>query len=133
MLTNLSPKVSAKQIAEAYCQRSTIEGAFQTMTDVLRCEVETLRYPKVALGSFAMAVLAWNVYAVVQAALRSVHGEHRIDNELSDEHLFRDLVLTQTGMGIDVDPIAWDKYREFPTAAFAKALERLARKIDLSR
>ena len=133
MLTNLSPKVRAKRIAETYHRRWTIEGAFQTMTDVLRCEVETLGYPKAALFSFAMAVLAWNTYAVVQAALRSVHGEQRIDDELSDEHFIRDVVLTQTGMDIAVDLNEWDQYRDLPAAQFAKAIERLARKIDLSR
>jgi hypothetical protein len=133
LLTNLPPKVRAKRIAETYRLRWTIEGAFQTMTDVLRCEVETLGYPKAALFSFAMAVLAWNAYAVVQAALRSVHGAERIDDELSDEHLVRDVVLTQTGLEIAVDPQEWDHYRDLPAAEFAKALAGLARKIDLSR
>jgi hypothetical protein len=133
MLTNLPPKVGAKRIAETYRRRWTIEGAFQTMTDVLRCEVETLGYPKAALFSFAMAVLAWNTYAVVQAALRSVYGEQRIDDELSDEHFIRDVVLTQTGMDIAVDPAAWDHYRDLPADLFAKAIDGLARKIDLAR
>jgi DDE family transposase len=133
LLTNLPPKVRARRIAETYRLRWTIEGAFQTMTDVLRCEVETLGYPKAALFSFAMAVLAWNAYAVVQAALRSVHGAERIDDELSDEHLVRDVVLTQTGLEIAVDPLEWAEYRELPAAAFATALAGLARKIALSR
>lgn len=133
ILTNLPTSVRAKQIAKTYRLRWTIEGAFQTMTDVLRCEVETLGYPKAALFSFAMAVLAWNAYAVVQAALRSVHGEQRIDDDLSDEHFIRDVVLTQTGMDIAVDPTEWEFYRNLPAAQFAKAIERLARQIDLSR
>ena len=62
LLTNLPTKVRAKRIAETYRLRWTIEGAFQTLTDVLRCEVETLGYPKAALFSFAMAVLAWNAW-----------------------------------------------------------------------
>lgn len=133
LLTNLPAKVRAKRIAETYRLRWTIEGAFQTMTDVLRCEVETLGYPKAALFSFAMAVLAWNTYAVVQAALRSVHGAQRIDDELSDEHFVHDVVLTQTGMDIAVDPKDWEHYRDLHAADFAKALELLASKIDLSR
>jgi len=133
LLTNLPPKVRAKRVAETYRLRWTIEGAFQTLTDVLRCEVETLGYPKAALFSFAMAVLAWNAYAVVQAALRSAHGAQRIDDELSDEHLVRDVVLTQTGLDIAVDPQEWEHYRHLPVTQFAKALERLARTIELSR
>ena len=133
LLTNLPTKVSAKRIAETYRLRWTIEGAFQTLTDVLRCEVETLGYPKAALFSFAMAVLAWNAYAVVQAALRSTHGEQKIDDELSDEHFIRDVVLTQTGMDIAVDPAAWEHYRTLPPTRFAQTLARLAKHVDLKR
>ena len=125
--------MSAKRVAETYRLRWTIEGAFQTLTDVLRCEVETLGYPRAALFSFAMAVLAWNAYAVVQAALRATHGQQKIDDELSDEHFIRDVVLTQTGMDIAVDPAAWKHYRALPSTRFAQTLERLAKQIDLQR
>ena len=133
LLTNLPTKVSAKRVAETYRLRWTIEGAFQTLTDVLRCEVETLGYPKAALFSFAMAVLAWNAYAVVQATLRSTHGEKKIDEEFSDEHFIRDVVLTQTGMDIAVDPAVWEQYRTLTPIRFAQALVRLAKKVDLNR
>ncbi len=88
ILTNLPVKVaSARKVAYLYRKRWTIEEAFQTLTDVLRCEVETMGYPKAALFAFSAAVLAYNTYAVVKAALRSVHGEETIDEELSDYHL----------------------------------------------
>ncbi len=100
---------------------------------MLRCEVETLGSPKAALFSFAMAVLAWNAYAVVQAALRSTHGEQTIDDELADEHFLRDVVLTQIGMDIAVDPAAWEHYQSLSPTRFAKALEGLAQHVDLNR
>lgn len=133
LLTNLPAKVSAQRVAATYRRRWTIEGAFQTLTDVLRCEVQTLGYPKAALFSFAMAVLAWNAYAVVQAALRSAHGEETIDDKLSDEHVIRDVVLTHTGMEIAVDPEVWAEYRDLTPTRFAKTMNRLARQVDLSR
>lgn len=133
LLTNLPGKVTAKRIAETYRLRWTIEGAFQTLTDVLRCEVETLGYPKAALFSFAMAVLAWNGYAVVLASLRSTHGEKTIDDEFSDEHFVRDVVLTQTGMDIALDPEVWEHYRALTPKQFARALVSLAKKVDLQR
>ncbi len=72
IVTNLpAEEVTALQVAEVYGTRWTVEGAFQTLTDVLRCEVETLGYPRAALFSFATAVLAYNVYAVVKAAAQS--------------------------------------------------------------
>jgi hypothetical protein len=133
LLTNLPTTVRAKRIAQTYRLRWTIEGAFQTLTDVLRCEVKTLGYPKAALFSFAMAVLAWNAYAVVQAALRSAHGAQTIDDELSDEHFIRDVALTQTGLDIAVDPAVWEHARSLPPQRFADTLERLARRVDLQR
>ena len=114
LLTNLPEEISAQQLADTYRLRWTIEGAFQTMTDVLRCEVETLGYPKAALFSFGMAVLAWNAYALVQAALRSAHGQERIDEHLSDEHFLRDVTLTQTGMDIAIEEKEWDRFRHRP-------------------
>jgi hypothetical protein len=46
IVTNLWPEqATARQVAQTYRTRWTVEGAFQTLTDVLRCEVETLGYP----------------------------------------------------------------------------------------
>ncbi len=43
ILTNLSAdQATGSQVAQAYGTRWTVEGAFQTLTDVLGCEVETL-------------------------------------------------------------------------------------------
>jgi hypothetical protein len=43
ILTNLSPEqATASQVARTYGTRWTVEGAFQTLTDVLRCEVALL-------------------------------------------------------------------------------------------
>lgn len=49
LLTDLpAAEAGAREAAEAYRTRWTIQGAFQTLTDVLRCEVETLGYPRAA-------------------------------------------------------------------------------------
>ena len=99
ILTNLSPEqATALQVARTYGTRWTVEGAFQTLTDVLRCEVETLGYPRAALFSFATAVLAYNTYAVVKASLRATHGAEVIQEKLSDYHLMGDVAATYVGM-----------------------------------
>lgn len=134
ILTNLPRhKATSKQVAAVYRLRWTIEGAFQTLTDVLRCEVETLGYPKAALFAFAVAVLAYNTYAVCKAALRSAHGTETIDEDLSDYHLVHDVVVTEVGMQIAVEPQAWERYQVLPARQLAKELLRLARHVDLSR
>ncbi len=122
-----------RKVAFLYRKRWTIEEAFQTLTEVLRCEVETLGYPKAALFAFATAVLAYNTYAVVKAALRSVHGEETIDEELSDYHLTQDVTATTVGMNIAVDAEIWEGYQIMPPRKLAIELVRLAKRIDLTR
>jgi hypothetical protein len=134
VVTNLSPEqATALQVAQAYGTRWTVEGAFQTLTDVLRCEVETLGYPRAALFSFATAVLAYNAYAVVQASLQAAHGAEAIEDKLSDYHLMTDVAVTYVGMDIAVPDECWETYRAMPVSSFAKAMTRLAHRVKLAR
>ena len=134
ILTNLSAEqATALQVAQAYGTRWTVEGAFQTLTDVLRCEVETLGYPRAALFSFAMAVLAYNAYAVVKASLRMAHGAETIKEKLSDYHLLSDVAATYAGMDIAVPDTCWASYRVMPLKAFAKAMIELAHRVTPKR
>jgi hypothetical protein len=134
ILTNLSGRqATAKQVAKVYHKRWTIEGAFQKLTEILRCEVETLGYPKAALFCFAVAVLAYNAYAVVKAALRSAHGSKKVDEEVSDYHLMAAVVKTQVGMEIAVEESVWCRYESLSGKQLAKELLELAKGVELSR
>lgn len=56
VLTNLpAEKASACLVADLYAKRWTIETAFQQLTDDLRCEIDTLAYPR---------GLAWFLFGV---------------------------------------------------------------------
>ena len=48
-------------------QRWTLEQAFNELTTHLRCELNTLGYPKAALFAFCVALMAYSVLAVVNA------------------------------------------------------------------
>jgi hypothetical protein len=134
IVTNLgAEQATAAQVAVAYGTRWTVEGAFQTLTDVLRCEVETLGYPRAALFSFATAVVSYNTYAVVRAFLGAAHGTEEIEAKLSDFHLMSDVAATYVGMEIAVPDACWEPYRVMPTAAFAEVMMRLARQVKLAR
>lgn len=134
ILTNLKQEqATAVQVAEVYQTRWTIEGAFQQMTDVLCCEVRTLGYPKAALFAFAVAVLAYNTYAVVKAALRAAHGEKKIADEFSDYHLVNEVSQTYVGMRLIVEPQEWERYHGLNAIRMALQLIKLAEKIDLKR
>ena len=95
--------------------------------------METLGYPKAALFSFAIAVLAYNTYAVVKAALRSVHGVEKVDEEVSDYHLMHDVVSTHVGMEIAVEDSVWSSYQSMSARQLAKELLVLAEGVQLSR
>jgi hypothetical protein len=134
IVTNLSPEqATALQVAQTYGTRWTVEGAFQTLTDVLRCEVETLGYPRAALFSFAAAVLAYNTYAVVRASLRAAHGAEAIKDKLSDYHLMSDVAATYVGMDIAVPEECWEAYRAMPVSSFAKVMMQWAHRVKLAR
>jgi IS4 transposase len=134
IVTNLSAaQATAPQVAQTYGTRWTVEGAFQTLTDVLRCEVETLGYPRAALFSFAVAVLAYNTNAVVQASLRAAHGAAVIEEKLSDHHVLSDVAATYVGMDIAVPDECWEPYRTMPVRSFVKAMAGLAHRVKLAR
>jgi hypothetical protein len=134
IVTNLwAEQATAQQVAQAYGTRWTVEGAFQTLTDVLRCEVETLGYPRAALFSFATAVLVYNTYAVAQASLRAAHGAEVIKEKLSDYHLMSDVAATYVGMDIAVPDECWELYRAMPVGRFADAMMKLAHRVNLAR
>ena len=84
ILTNL-PETAASgvKVAELYRKRWTVETFFQVITTSLNCEIKTLGYPRAALFSFSMALLAYNVLSTLRAALRSVHGTGKIEAGLS--------------------------------------------------
>ena len=133
-MTNLpSEMATALQGAQAYGTRWTVEGAFQTLADVLRCEVETLGFPRAVVCSFTTAVLAYNTYAVVKASLRTAHGSAVIEEKLSEYHLLSDVAATYVGMDIAVPDECWESYRAMPLVTFAKAMMKLAHRVKLTR
>ncbi|MCZ6875286.1 MAG: transposase [bacterium] len=83
MLTNLPPQVSAKRVAQLYQKRWKLETAFQHLEAYFHSEISTLGYPRAALFGFCLALAAYNLLAVVLAALRGVHGEDTVDQEVS--------------------------------------------------
>ena len=71
LLTNVPVKhARARVVADLYRRRWTIETAFAEMEKVLNGEINALGYPKAALFSFCMALVAYNVLSTVKGALR---------------------------------------------------------------
>lgn len=133
LLTNLPARVGAKAIARLYQGRWTIEHAFQELTVALRCEVNTLAYPKAALFGFCVALLAFNVLSVVKAALRAAHGVEKIEEVLSTYYLTDEIAGTYRGMMIAIPEVFWEVFTTMTPSRFATVLKRLAGKVDLAK
>lgn len=132
LLTNLSvSQVKAMRVAVLYLKRWTLETAFQELTVHLRCELNTLGYPKAALFAFCVAVSCYNLLAAVKGSLRGVHGEARLDKELSNFYLTEEISSVYRGMMIALPPEKWAVFQTMSQAELAKTLRRWAACIDL--
>ena len=134
LLTTLTAnQASAKQVAKLYLTRWQIENVFQTLTTVLKCEVNTLGYPKAALFAFCVALAAYNVYACVKAALRAAHGTDKVEREVSDYFLADEIAGTYRGMMIAIPAEQWQSLANADVETLAQLLIELANKARLPR
>jgi hypothetical protein len=126
-------KADALLLAEVYLRRWRVEHSFQELTEQLRCEVDTLGYPKAALFGFGLAVCAYNLLAVLKGALAAVHGQQKVEAELSAYEVAQD--VSQDGSGLDVALPAWfwSRFARMGDAAFAGWLIGMARRVDWDR
>ncbi len=132
LLTNLSPVVSALTVADLYSKRWSIETLFYEVTTTLNCEIKTLCYPKAALFTFCLALVAANAVAVIKAALRSTWGPEKVA-ELSGYYLALEIKQVHEGMMIAVPGECWDQLARLPRQQFAAWLCEIARRVDLER
>lgn len=134
ILTNL-PEAAADaiKIAKLYRKRWTIETMFQELEAHLQSEVDTLGYPQAALFGFCVALIAYNVLAVVKAALRQVHGEEKIRDEVSGYYLAGEIGRTHEGMAIAIDLQEWEVFQTMTQTLFLAALLQLAQNVQLDK
>ena len=132
ILTNLPLRqASAKRVARLYRKRWTLETAFQHLEAYFHSEINTLGYPKAALFGFCLALVAYNMLAVVMAALRSVHGANTIDQELSLYYVANDIAQTYYGMMIAIPEAEWRVFSRMRPAEMVATLRELAQKVRL--
>ena len=132
LLTNLPRyKASSKRVARLYRKRWTLETAFQRLEAYFHSEINTLGYPKAALFGFCLALVAYNMLAVVLAALRGVHGERTIEQEVSLYYMTNELAATYQGMMIAIPEQEWSIFGTMSTAEMVATLLVLAKKVLL--
>ncbi len=134
LLTDLEQEdADAMTLARLYLERWQIETAFQILTEVLKCEQPRQGYPKAALFAFCVTLVAYNVLAVIQAALRAAHGTEKVENEVSLHHVAGEIKRTREGMVIAVRPPEWRRFRTMSAKELADVLRELATHVDLRK
>jgi len=132
ILTNLPARVKAVKVAWLYLKRWTIEGVFHELTMALTCELNTLGYPRAALFGFCVAVVAYNVLAVLKAALRAVHGEEKVQ-EVSGYYVALEWSVVYAGMMIALPPQEWEAFARMPAAELAGHLRDWAGRVNMEK
>lgn len=134
ILTNLpTAAADALCVANLYRKRWTIETMFQQLEQYLQSEINTLGYPKAALFGFCVALVAYNIMAVVKAALRAEHGEEKIANEVSGYYIAGEISRTHVGMEVAIVPEEWEIFHTMTEHAFIAVLLKLAKNVVLEK
>jgi hypothetical protein len=126
-------QASAQQLAESYGKRWTIETMFQELTETLPCEINALGYPKAALFGFCLALMAYNAVAVMKAALRAVHGQEKVHQDISSYYLTLEISQTYDGMMVAIPSPHWSIFRNMNAQQLADVLQDLAQHVNLRR
>jgi hypothetical protein len=134
LLTDLPQEtVDALTVAELYRARWGIETAFQKLESHLNSEINTLGYPKAALFGFCLALVAFNIYAIVMAALRATHRDQAINATVSEYYIAQEIATTTTGMLIAVPEIEWTIFTQASSLELGHILLNIASYADLKK
>jgi IS4 transposase len=132
LLTNVRG-VRPLKLARLYLERWSIEGLFNLLTTTLLCEQKGLGYPRAALFAFCVTLLAYNVLASVKAALRSVHGSARVEEEVSLPKVAEHVSRNYEGMMVGLPAAEWLCFREMSVQDMAGCLRQWAARVSLEK
>src|SRR5947208_16672837 len=77
--------------------------------------------------------MAYNVLAVLKAALRAVHGEEKVQKEVSGYYVALEWAMVYAGMMIALPAEQWERFGRMPTKELAGYLRDWASKINLDK
>ena len=127
ILTNLpTQEFQAPAIARLYRHRWKIETLFQRLESVLHSEVKTLGHPRAALLAFGIAVMAYNVLSVIQAAVSAAHNLRDSGIELSPFYVALEVRSCYAGMMLATTPAAWAAYDTLDAPQLSRLLLEIA-------
>ena len=103
-----------------------IEGLFGRLESVLDSEIKTLGHPRAALLGFTVAVLAYNVLALLQAVIEQAHRPALPELEVSTFHLAQHVKQGFEGLLVAVPAQCWSELAEPSPERLARRLLELA-------
>ena len=134
VISNLSKGTAdAREIAQLYQSRWTIETAFLHLSEHLNSEINTLGYPRAALFGFCIALVAYIIMNVIKASLAAVHGADIIKEQVSGYYIADEISATYRGMMIAIEPQQWIVFQQISTSNLLKVLKELASNVKLSK
>lgn len=134
ILTDLTrEQASGQVVVGVYGERWEIETCWQEMTEVLRCEVKSIAYPKAGLLCFTVAAMAYNLMRVIKAAIGQVHGQQKVEEELSSYRMGQEVERITGGMLEVVEEQQWEQFERATAKQMAQWLLELASRIDFKR
>ena len=123
ILTNVpARRATAAKVADAYSERWTVEGLFQTLTQILSGEIPSLGYPKAALFAFGVALVSYNIASVVRAALRAKFGHDRVEDDVSWYYVANEVRNVSGGMDVALDDEVWTRFHTMSPQELGRAL-----------
>jgi Transposase DDE domain len=134
LLTNVSKKkATALRLAQLYRRRWTIETLFQILEKALQSEQPSLGYPSAALLGFCLALVAYNLLAVIKAALRVTHGREQVEDGVSLYYFALEMSRVYHGMMIAVPEENWQVFQKRTPLEMAQFLKEVAAHVQLRR
>jgi IS4 transposase len=127
--SNLPEQVDARQITQLYRRRWCVEGMFQHLEAALHSEIRSLGHPRAALLGFAVAVLAYNILALLQRCIERAHRATHPTLQVSAYHLALQIRVRYEGMLIALPAAQWSSSSDADPTAVAAHLIRLARNV----
>jgi hypothetical protein len=134
IFTNLpSEAANGIVVADLYRTRWKVETALQKLEAYLNSEINTLAYPKAALFGYCLALIGFNIYAIIMAALRATNKDVNINDTVSEYYIAQDIAVNTSGMLLIVDSVHWATIAQLSATELAEFLLHAASFVNLKK